>query len=129
MHNSELRRLQVIGPLLYFTDDAPLYRSGLIANLIMFALVGVLALLIPLYLVLLNKRHAKQREQVGKSAAIVDESMIGKDKIRTGKEMEVEDAEGQEAAATTGGAGRTVEEDKGLNDVTDLKNEDFVYVY
>lgn len=30
----------VIGPLLYSTDQAPLYRPGLISNLIMFALVG-----------------------------------------------------------------------------------------
>ena len=33
----------VIGPLLYSTDDAPLYRPGLIANLIMFVLVGVIS--------------------------------------------------------------------------------------
>lgn len=33
----------VIGPLLYSTNDAPLYRPGLIANLVMFALVGVLS--------------------------------------------------------------------------------------
>jgi hypothetical protein len=30
----------VIGPLLYDESQAPLYRPGLIANLIMFALVG-----------------------------------------------------------------------------------------
>lgn len=30
----------VIGPLLYDERQAPLYRPGLIANLIMFALVG-----------------------------------------------------------------------------------------
>lgn len=33
----------VIGPLLYSTDDAPLYRPGLIANLIMFVLVGIMS--------------------------------------------------------------------------------------
>jgi hypothetical protein len=30
----------VIGPLLYDESQAPLYRAGLISNLIMFALVG-----------------------------------------------------------------------------------------
>lgn len=30
----------VIGPLLYSTEDAPLYRTGLIANLAMFVTVG-----------------------------------------------------------------------------------------
>lgn len=34
----------IIGPLLYNTKDAPLYRPGLIANLIMFVIVGVLGL-------------------------------------------------------------------------------------
>lgn len=34
----------VIGPLLYSPDQAPLYRPGLISNLIMFALVGGLSM-------------------------------------------------------------------------------------
>lgn len=34
----------IIGPLLYNTKDAPLYRPGLISNLIMFVLVGVLGM-------------------------------------------------------------------------------------
>jgi hypothetical protein len=33
----------VIGPQLYSPDQAPLYRAGLIGDLIMFALVGVLS--------------------------------------------------------------------------------------
>jgi hypothetical protein len=33
----------VIGPLLYSTEDAPLYRKGLIADLAMFVLVGALS--------------------------------------------------------------------------------------
>jgi hypothetical protein len=33
----------VIGPLLFSTEDAPLYRKGLIADLAMFVTVGVLA--------------------------------------------------------------------------------------
>ena len=33
----------VIGPLLYSTDQAPLYRPGLIADLIMFLLVGAVS--------------------------------------------------------------------------------------
>lgn len=34
----------IIGPLLYNVNDAPEYRPGLIANLVMFALVGALGL-------------------------------------------------------------------------------------
>lgn len=33
----------VIGPLLYSTNDAPLYRTGLIADLAMFVTVGVIS--------------------------------------------------------------------------------------
>lgn len=111
----------VIGPLLYSTDQAPLYRAGLISNLIMFVLVGLIAALIPFYLMFLNKRHAKRREELGKSATIIDESMISKDKMQASKAVEVEDAQLPQH--------RTLAEDRGLLDLTDLKNEDFVYVY
>lgn len=33
----------VIGPLLYSTEEAPLYRTGLIANLAMFVTVGLIS--------------------------------------------------------------------------------------
>ncbi|KAG8170017.1 hypothetical protein KVR01_000762 [Diaporthe batatas] len=111
----------VIGPLLYSTDQAPLYRTGLISNLIMFVLVGVIAALIPFYLMYLNKLHAKRREELGKSAIIIDESMISKDKMQASKAVEVEDAQIPQH--------RTLAEDRGLLDLTDLNNEDFVYVY
>ena len=109
----------VIGPLLYSVDDAPLYRPGLISNLVMFVLVGIIALLIPMYLALLNKRHAKRREELGKSANRIDESMLKKTEMTQGKGMELE--EGQEASAP--------ERDNGFSDLTDMANEDFIYVY
>lgn len=37
----------VIGPLLYSTNEAPLYRTGLIANLVMFVTVGVVSAYVP----------------------------------------------------------------------------------
>ncbi|OTA68496.1 MFS general substrate transporter [Hypoxylon sp. EC38] len=110
----------IIGPLLYNTKDAPLYRPGLIANLIMFITVGVLGLLIPMYLMVLNKWHAKKREDLGKQAHVVDESMIrGKD-IQESKAVEIEQNEP---------LGTNIEDDNGLNDLPDLRNEDFIYVY
>lgn len=112
----------IIGPLLYSPNDAPLYRPGLISNLIMFVLVGVLGLLIPLYLMFLNKRHAKRREELGKNMAIVDESMMRSRAAEASKAVDAEE-EQQESQ------GRSLEEDNGLQDMTDLKNEDFIYVY
>ncbi|KAJ3536996.1 hypothetical protein NM208_g6490 [Fusarium decemcellulare] len=111
----------VVGPLLYSVDDAPLYRPGLIANLIMFVLVGFLGATIPFYLMFLNKRHAKRRMELGKNATIVDESMMRTKDVQDSKTIELEeDAQRQH---------RSLEEDNGLYDMTDLKNEDFIYLY
>ncbi|KAI0015531.1 allantoate permease [Xylariomycetidae sp. FL0641] len=109
----------IIGPLLYTTKDAPLYRTGLIANLIMFVLVGVLGIVIPMYLMALNRWHAKKREALGKQANKVDESMMKKDQMQNSKAAELEHHEHATA----------LEDDKGLQDLPDLKNEDFIYVY
>ncbi|KAJ5336232.1 hypothetical protein MYU51_009535 [Penicillium brevicompactum] len=110
----------VIGPLLFSTDDAPLYRTGLIADLAMFVTVGILAALIPIYLAFLNKKHEKMRLGLGKSAHVADMSMLRKDQLKVNKATELESSQDQK---------NSVEEDKGLLDVTDLKNEDFIYVY
>ncbi|KAJ6007847.1 allantoate permease [Penicillium herquei] len=112
----------VIGPQLFSTSQAPAYRPGLIACLIMFILVGVFAMLTDLYLIILNKKHAKKRELLGKSAVIVDESMLAKDEIQHSKAVEVEDINEAQAANTTA-------VDNGFADTTDLQNEDFIYVY
>ncbi|RDW67254.1 putative MFS transporter [Aspergillus mulundensis] len=109
----------VIGPQLYSLEQAPEYRPGLISNLVMFILVAIIAVIADLYLYWLNKRHAKRREALGKNARVVDESMMGKNKLQETKAGEVEDgAKGEERVV-----------DKGFQDTTDLKNEDFIYVY
>lgn len=87
----------------------------------MFVLVGVVSGLIPFYLMFLNKQHAKRREALGKSAALVDESMVTKEKIAESKAVEIENAHLPQH--------RALEEDNALHDVTDLSNEDFIYVY
>lgn len=69
----------------------------------------------------LNKRHAKRRQELGKSAAIIDESMIAKEKMEDSKAVEIENAGAPQH--------RALEEDNALHDVTDLQNEDFIYVY
>lgn len=106
----------VIGPLLYSVDDAPEYRPGLISNLIMFILVGVISLLIPMYLALLNSRHSKRREELGKLAVRLDESMLKKNERDTAKGIELEVGKTQRQ-----------EQDNGFLDKTDMENEDFIY--
>lgn len=74
-----------------------------------------------LYLVFLNKKHAREREALGKSAVLVDESMMTKDKVEASKSVELEDV--NERNDQSGVA------DNGFLDMTDLRNEDFIYVY
>ena len=73
----------------------------------------------------LNRRHAQQREQLGKSAVVVDESMMNKAKVRVGKEAAVEMDDNERGPGTN----EALTQDKGFSDVTDLQNEDFIYVY
>ncbi|KAL2130872.1 hypothetical protein VTI74DRAFT_5826 [Chaetomium olivicolor] len=93
----------------------------LISNLIMFALVGGISALIPFYLMFLNRRHAKRREELGKSAVLVDESMMGKNQMENSKAIEIEEGTNQHQKA--------LEDDNALRDMIDLQNEDFIYVY
>ncbi|KAH6657726.1 major facilitator superfamily transporter [Truncatella angustata] len=110
----------IIGPQLYNINDAPTYRPGLISNLILFVLVGALGLLIPMYLMFLNRQHAKMREQLGGSADIVDESMMRRKDMTDSKQVDLEHDEHVQT--------QKLDDDKGLQDVTDLKNENFIYV-
>ncbi|KAI0144604.1 MFS general substrate transporter [Xylariaceae sp. FL1272] len=105
----------IIGPQLFNTKDAPLYRSGLVACLVQFVFVGALGLLVPVYLVHLNRRHAKQRGEAGKQVDVMDASM------RRKKDVQAEIGHKEEV--------KKVEDDLGLQDLSDLKNEDFIYVY
>ncbi|KAJ5633157.1 hypothetical protein N7490_009496 [Penicillium lividum] len=115
-----IRTGNVIGPQLYSTSQAPAYRPGLITNLAIFVLVAVLAILTDVYLIALNKKHANKREALGKSANNVDESMLRKDKMGKSKVLELEDVRDIRH-------GNVV--DKGFADTTDLRIEDFIYVY
>jgi len=67
----------------------------------------------------LNKQHANRRVALGKSAVIVDRSMM------TDKERAEEAATvGANEEGTTNASG-----DNAFEDMTDLKNEDFIFVY
>lgn len=72
-----------------------------------------------MYLLILNKRHSKKRVQLGKRADVVDESMMKKSEIEQPQERDLD----QKDQVTN------VEDDNGLQDLSDLKNEDFIYVY
>ena len=68
----------------------------------------------------LNRRHAKRRQELGKNAVVVDESMMAKNQMEDSKTVEIEEVSRRQKA---------LEEDNALRDMTDLQNEDFIYVY
>jgi hypothetical protein len=104
----------IVGPHLFKPSEKPYYRRGLRANLALFVAIVVLVVLAMLWINVLNRKHAATRESMGKSAIVVDTSMEGSSNA---------DVEGAEAAQASGVG------DKAFDDVTDIKNEDFIYVY
>jgi Major Facilitator Superfamily len=107
----------VVGPTLYTTEEKPRYARGLRSNLALFVVLIALYAIQWVYLATMNKKHAKRREAMGKSAIRVDESMH---KVRAREVDAKEDEAGVEQVE--GG-------DKPLDDRTDWQNEDFVYVF
>ncbi|KAI9045787.1 putative MFS transporter [Aspergillus affinis] len=105
----------VLGPNLYTTEEAPLYRRGLLSNLAMFCVLVFLSLINMAYLLFLNKKHEKKRVSMGKRAKIIDHSMHAIGAFQTDKE---------ESPTQNG-----VNDDNAFKDLTDWANEDFVYVY
>lgn len=70
-----------------------------------------------MWLRILNRKHAAARERVGKAANVVDFSMEHKTALPSYDEAVTE-------TPRTGSVG-----DKAFEDVPDLRNEDFIYVY
>jgi hypothetical protein len=62
----------------------------------------------------LNKKHANRRTQLGKSAVVVDRSMMNARERAI--DEEVDDSDGRSG-------------EKAFDDMTDLKNEDFIFLY
>ncbi|KAJ5724076.1 hypothetical protein N7488_002111 [Penicillium malachiteum] len=104
----------IIGPNLYTTEQAPLYRRGLNSSLAMFCVLWLLIMLNMAYLSFLNKKQEKRRVAVGKSAKVIDHSMFAVGAVPTDKE---------------GAPIEEVVDDNAFKDLTDFQNEDFVYVY
>lgn len=100
---------------MYTTAEKPRYLRGLISNLALFIVIIVLVVLTTLYLAFLNKRHANRRVALGKAADVVDQSM--------------EDNKAWAKSDAGAGPGRRQSLDKAFDDETDLRNEDFIYVY
>ncbi|KAG9098534.1 hypothetical protein FRC06_006241 [Ceratobasidium sp. 370] len=98
----------IVGPLLYRTVDAPYYHRGLISNIM------------ALYLSFKNKQHAAARRRAGKKAVVIDASLEDSKAAREAAEKNSA-TEGEEVV-------RRRLNDQAFDDLTDLQNEDFIYV-
>ncbi|KAH8929497.1 MFS general substrate transporter [Atractiella rhizophila] len=109
----------IVGPQLYHANEAPEYHRGLTANLILLAILTGLTVLTFFYLIFLNKLHERKRVSLGKSAKVVDLSLVSDSKMRElmEKQKRLDEAEGK-----TG-----VHNSNAFLDMTDLQNEDFLY--
>lgn len=112
----------VVGPLLYTTAEAPRYTRGLTSNLVLFIIIMVLVIFGVLYIAYLNRWHAKKRVALGKAEKVVDMSMENKKDFITGTDEKIGAENVENATPTNAG-------EHGFDDMTDLKNEDFIYVY
>jgi len=105
----------VIGPLLFTTEEKPRYDRGLRASLALFIALAVVTLFGMLWIRILNGKQAKRRAAMGKAEVIPDLSMADVKQEDTGVLNEAPDD------ADVGA--------HGFEDITDLQNEDFIYVY
>jgi hypothetical protein len=109
----------IVGPLLFRPAEKPYYRRGLTANLALFIALAVLISFGIVWIKILNRKQAAKRKAMGKAEHITDLSMADKKALENQEDLMV--AEGEAEAEASG--------DKAFEDVTDLKNEDFIYVY
>ena len=93
------------------SSEPPAYILSSLALFVV--LIGLYAAQV-FYLMILNKRHGKSRERVGKRAVLVDKSM---QRVTTAS-AEGEEEQGEEQVGQ-----------KAFDDKTDWENEDFIFVY
>ncbi|KAI1642301.1 MFS general substrate transporter [Daldinia loculata] len=109
----------VVGPMLYSQTEAPGYTKGLRSNLALY--------------IVLNAGHAKRRVAMGKSAVIVDTSLDSAEvaaaqQTRDDVDKNAKNAEeGDVAVASNEGVERPGE--RAFENLTDLQNEEFVFVF
>ncbi|VUC31124.1 unnamed protein product [Clonostachys rosea] len=106
----------IIGPLLFRPAEKPYYSRGLRANLAIFVALAVTIALGMLLIKILNKRQAAKRVAMGKSEHIVDVSMAA------GNAIDNEENKAQQQLDEA-------QADSAFDDITDNKNENFIYVY
>jgi hypothetical protein len=114
----------ILGPLLYKPSEAPEYFRGLQSNLLLYCAIIALVGLTSAYLVWLNKSHSRRRARLGKAAAAIDYSVLSSEDAERMRRSQRVDAAGDDAPEDDHQEG-----DRAFQDMTDLQNEDFIFVF
>ncbi|KAJ7933750.1 MFS general substrate transporter [Mycena leptocephala] len=109
----------ILGPFLYTTDQAPLYKKGLTSSLVCFAVLASVFILTAFYLALAKRSHSARRTALGKTGDLVDAS------LENTKDASLENTKDAAAAQQANGAQFAA---NAFDDLTDRVNEDFIYV-
>ena len=114
LYNAGSSAGNIIEPLLFNSKDAPNYHPGLRAVLAIFVTLVVVVLIQAANLVFLNKLQARKRVVNGKKAMFHDRLMDDK----YAESDEDWQAEGEPRLG-----------DNAFLDLTDRKNDEFIYIY
>ena len=131
LYNAGSSAGNIIGPLLFDSNDAPGYHPGLRSVLAIFVTLVFITLIQVGNLMFLNRLQAKKRVKNGKQALIKDRSMDEKYHA-VDEDEEILDEVGGSALGTEGGDvshGRKKLGEQAFLDLTDRKNDEFVYIY
>lgn len=120
----------VVGPLLYTPSEAPKYTRGLTSNLALYCVIMVLVGVTSAYLAFLNKSHSKRRVAMGKSAIIIDTSLFSAEEAESMQQAgQPAGGDGHEIAAPGEDGVQCDVGSRAFENLTDLQNEEFVFVF
>lgn len=111
LYNAASSAGNIIGPLLFSADDAPAYHKGLRSVLAIFVTLIAVVIVQAANLLVLNKLNRKRRIRAGKQGDLKDRSM-DRQFVNTGPGIDE----------------RYVSTDRDP-DLTDGKNDEFIYIY
>ena len=128
LYNAASSAGNIVGPLLFQSADAPTYHPGLRGVLGIFVALAACTVIQTANLMFLNKLQERKRVKNGKPRKIKDQSM--EDKYHDADEQPEDESIGvAEGDLETTPRHHTRIGDQAFLDLTDRKNDEFVYIY
>jgi MFS family permease len=127
IYNAASSAGNIIGPLLFQSSTAPEYKPGLRAVLGIFVALAACVILQAANLMFLNKLQERKRVKNGKPRKIKDHSM--EDKYHDADEQPEDAITGLAEGEMQPGQHHVRIGEQAFMDLTDRKNDEFVYIY